>query len=82
VVRRGGLRHLVCVVGRLVGLGVPVSATRAGLLFWVCLIIAAGFARYFVLAVKEYDRPFAVAAAVAFVLTCAVAAAAFFGWAW
>ena len=49
------------------------SATRVGLLFWVCLImiIAAGFGRYFVLA---------VAAAVAFVMMCVVAAAAFFGW--
>ncbi len=56
------------------------SATRAGLLFWVCLIIAAGFARYFVLAVDESDLPFAVAAAAAFVMMCVVAAAAFFGW--
>ncbi len=58
------------------------NGLRTGLLFWIFSIIAAGFARYFVLAVKEYDRPFAVAAAVAFVLTCAVAAAAFFGLAW
>ncbi len=56
------------------------SATRAGLLFWVFSIIAAGFARYFVLAVKEYDRPFAIAAAVAFVVMCVVATAVFFGW--
>jgi hypothetical protein len=46
------------------------------------LIIAAGFARYFVLAVNEDDRPFAVAAAVAFVVMCVLAAAEFFGWWW
>jgi len=59
-----------------------VSCLRTGLLFWVFSIIAAGFARYFVLAVNEDDCPFAVAAAVAFVMTCVVAAAAFFGWVW
>jgi hypothetical protein len=59
-----------------------VSTFRTGLLFWVFLLIAAGFARYFVFAVHEDDRPFAVAAAVAFVMTCVVAVAAFFGWIW
>ena len=57
------------------------SATRAGLLFWVFSILAAGFAGHFVFAVNAEDRRFAIAAAVAFVMACVVAAAAFFGWA-
>jgi hypothetical protein len=80
VVRRGGVWPLVYVVGCPVGLGILVSAFRTDLLFWVFLILAAGFARYFVLAVNEDDRPFAVAAAVAFVVMCVLAAAEFFGW--
>jgi hypothetical protein len=82
VVCRGGVLHLVNVVGCPSDLGAVVSAFRTDLLFWVFLFIAAGFARYFVLAVNEDDRPFAVAAAVAFVVMCVLAAAEFFGWWW
>ncbi len=56
------------------------SRFLTGLLFLLDLIMAAGFARYFVLAVKEDDLPFAIAAAVAFVVMCVVATAVFFGW--
>jgi hypothetical protein len=55
---------------------------RAGLLFWVLLIFAAGFARYFFLARESGDNELAVAAAVAFLLVCAVAVAELFGWVW
>jgi hypothetical protein len=58
------------------------SGPRAGPLFWVFLIFAAGFARYLVLAVRDGDGQLAGYAAVAFVLTCAVAAAELFGWLW
>ncbi len=51
-------------------------------LFWVFSVLAAGFAGHFVFAVNAEDRPFAIAAAVAFVMACVVAAAAFFGWVW
>lgn len=55
---------------------------RMGLLFWILLIFAAGFARYFILAVRDGDRELAAAAAAAFVLVGAVAAAELFGWLW
>lgn len=55
---------------------------RAGLLFWVSLLFAVGFARYFFLAQREGDGGLAMAAAVAFVLMCAIAAAEAFGWLW
>ncbi len=58
------------------------SGLRTGLLFWIFSILAAGFAGNFVFAVKAEDRPFAIAAAVAFVMACVVAAAAFFWWVW
>ena len=55
---------------------------RAGWLFWVLLIFAVGFARYFFLAYRDGDGELAVAAAVAFLLVCALAAAELFGWLW
>ena len=58
------------------------SGLRTGLLFWIFSILAAGFAGHFVFAVNAEDRPFAIAAAVAFVMACVVAAAAFFGGVW
>jgi hypothetical protein len=59
-----------------------VSGMRAGLLFWVLLIFAAGFARYFFLARGSGDDELAIAAAAAFLLVCAVAVAELFGWVW
>ncbi len=56
------------------------SRFLAVLLFLLNLLMAVAFARYFVLSVKEDDRPFAIAAAVAFVVMCGVATAVFFGW--
>jgi len=53
-----------------------------GPLFWTLLFFAAGFARYFVLAVRDGDGQLAAAAAAAFVLVCTVAAAELFGWLW
>ena len=58
------------------------SGLRAGPLFWVFLLFAAGFARYLVLAVRDDDGLLAGYAAVAFVLTCGLAAAELFGWLW
>jgi hypothetical protein len=58
------------------------SELRTGLFFWVLLIFAAGFARYFVLAVRDRDGQLAAAAGVAFALMCALAAAELFGWLW
>ena len=55
---------------------------RMGPLFWILLFFAAGFARYFVLAVRDGDGQLAAAAAAAFVLVCTVAAAELFGWLW
>jgi hypothetical protein len=55
---------------------------RAGLLFWVLLLFAVGFARYFVLAQRDGDGGLAAAAAVAFLMMCALAAAEAFGWLW
>jgi len=46
---------------------------RLGPVFWVLVLLAAGFARYIVLALREDDPPLAVAAAVGFVLLCAAA---------
>ena len=59
-----------------------VGGLRMGPLFWILLIFAAGFARYFVLAVRDGDGQLAVAAATAFVLVCTAAAAELFGWLW
>jgi hypothetical protein len=53
---------------------------RMGWLFWLFVLIAAGFARYFVLALLDDDRQLAIAAAVAFLLMCAAAAMEAFGW--
>jgi hypothetical protein len=50
-----------------------VSGVRAGLVFWVLVIFAAGFARYFFLARRSGDLQLAVAAAIAFFLVCAAA---------
>ena len=58
------------------------SGMRAGLLFWFLVIVSVGFARYFVLAVRDGDGQLAVAAATAFVLVCTMAAAELFGWLW
>ena len=55
---------------------------RAGWLFWILLLFAAGFARYFFFARRDGDEDLAVAAAVAFVLMHALAAAELFGWLW
>jgi hypothetical protein len=44
---------------------------RLGPLFWLFVLLAAGFARYIVLAVQDEDRALAGAAAVAFVVMCA-----------
>lgn len=55
---------------------------RTGWLFWVLLLFALGFARYFFLARRDGDEELAVAAAVAFLLMCALAAAELFGWLW
>jgi hypothetical protein len=59
-----------------------VSALRLGPLFWILLVFAAGFARYFYLAHRDGDEELALAAAVAFLLMCALAAAEAFGWLW
>jgi hypothetical protein len=49
------------------------SGVRAGLLFWVLVIVSVGFARYFFLARKSGDLQLALAAAVAFFLVPAAA---------
>jgi hypothetical protein len=59
-----------------------VSELRAGPLFWILLIFAAGFARYFFLAWRDGDDELAIAAAVAFLLVCVVAVSELFGWVW
>jgi hypothetical protein len=59
-----------------------VVGSRMGPLFWILLIFAAGFARYFVLAVRDGDGQLAVAAATAFVLVSTLAAAELLGWLW
>ena len=53
---------------------------RMGWLFWLFVLFAAGFARYFVLALLDDDRQLAIAAAVAFLLMCAAAAMEAFRW--
>jgi hypothetical protein len=53
---------------------------RMGWLFWLFVLFAAGFARYFVLALLDDDRQLAIAAAVAFLLACAVAVMEALGW--
>ena len=58
------------------------SAIRSGLLFWIFLLFAAGFARYFFLAWRDDDEKLALASAVAFLLMCALAVAEAFGWLW
>ena len=58
------------------------SELRAGPLFWIFLLFAAGFARYFYLARRDGDDELAIAAAVAFLLVCVVAVAELFGWVW
>jgi hypothetical protein len=52
------------------------------LLFWIFLLFAAGFARYFFLARRDDDEKLALASAVAFLLMCALAVAETFGWLW
>jgi len=52
------------------------------LLFWILLVFAAGFARYFYLAHRDGDEELTLAAAVAFLLMCALAAAEALGWLW
>ena len=59
-----------------------VVGSKMGPLFWILLIFAAGFAHYFVLAVRDGDGQLAAAAATAFVLVCTMAAAELFGWLW
>jgi hypothetical protein len=56
------------------------SALRLGPLFWLFVLLAAGFARYIVLALLNEDRQLAIAAAVAFLLMCAAAVMEAFGW--
>jgi hypothetical protein len=51
-------------------------------LFWVLLLFAAGFARYFFLAMRDGDDELAIAAFVAFLLVCVVAVAELFGLVW
>ena len=51
------------------------------MLFWIFLLFAAGFARYFFLARRD-DEKLALASAVAFLLMCALAVAEAFGWLW
>jgi hypothetical protein len=51
-------------------------------LFWILLLFAAGFARYFFLARRDGDDELAIAAAVAFLLVCVVAVSELFGWVW
>jgi hypothetical protein len=55
---------------------------RLGPLFWILLIFALGFARYCYLAQRDGDGALALAAGVAFLLMCALAAAELFGWLW
>ena len=43
------------------------------LLFWLLVICAVGFARYFVLATKSGDVRLAVAAAITFIQVCVAA---------
>jgi hypothetical protein len=50
-----------------------VSRAWTGLLFWVLVICAVGFARYFFLATRSGDVRLAVSAAIAFFLVCAAA---------
>jgi hypothetical protein len=52
------------------------------LLFWIFLLFAAGFARYFFLARRDDDEKLALASAVAFLSMCALAVAEAFGWLW
>jgi hypothetical protein len=56
-----------------------VSELRAGPLFWIRLLFAAGFARYFYLGRRDGDDELAIAAAAAFLLVCVVAVAELFG---
>jgi len=51
-----------------------------GWLFFLFVLFAAGFARYFVLALLDDDRQLAIAAAVAFLLACAAAVMDALGW--
>jgi hypothetical protein len=55
---------------------------RLGPLFWILLIFAFGFARYAYLARRDGDDALVLAAAVAFLLMCALAAAELFEWLW
>jgi hypothetical protein len=56
------------------------GALRLGPLFWLFVLLAAGFARYIVLALQDEDRQLAIAAAVAFLLMCAAAVMEAYGW--
>ena len=55
---------------------------RVGPLFWIMLIFAVGFARFVYLARRDGDDTLVLAAAVAFLLMCVLAAAELFGWLW
>jgi hypothetical protein len=55
---------------------------RVGPLFWILLIFAVGFVRFVYLARRDGDDTLVLAAAVAFLLMCALAAAELFGWLW
>jgi hypothetical protein len=58
---------------RVAFLGGGVSRVWTGLLFWLLVICAVGFARYLFLAMRSGDVRLAVAAAIAFLLVCAAA---------
>ncbi|HEU4848625.1 MAG TPA: hypothetical protein VFT03_10540 [Rubrobacteraceae bacterium] len=58
------------------------SQLRTGPLFWILLVFAAGFARYFFLAMRDGDDELAIAAFVAYLLVCVVTVAELFGLVW
>ena len=55
---------------------------RASWLFWILVICAAGFARYFFLARADSDRQLTVVAAIAFILVVIVALLELLGVVW
>jgi len=58
----------------------PAVLDSPGLCRWLRAL--AGFARYFYLAHRDGDEELTLAAAVAFLLMCALAAAEALGWLW
>ena len=58
------------------------SELRMSFLFWVLVVFAIGFARYFVLARASGDTQLAFAAAAAFIPTVLVAILELFGVVW